>query len=86
MWTWIVNRLMMPSFDRPDAQMPEMGITREEAEAIAEQLVGGSLRSRIRKFVSNKYFAGGLAVGAAGASGALVVAALAFWLVRRRTA
>jgi hypothetical protein len=84
-WTWIVNRLVQPSFDFPEAQMPEVGISRADAEAIAERLVGGSLRSRIIKFVNNKFFAGGAALGAAAASGLLLmVSALVWWRRARR--
>ena len=35
---WIVNRLLHPKFDEPNAQMPSMNITREQAESIARYL------------------------------------------------
>jgi mono/diheme cytochrome c family protein len=82
-WTWIVNRLVQPSFDYPEAQMPDVGISRAQAEAIAERLIGGSLRSRIVKFVGNKFFAGGAVVGASAASGLLLTAAALLWGRRR---
>jgi glucose/arabinose dehydrogenase len=83
-WTWLVNRLVQPSFDHPETKMPELGISRAEAEAIAERLVGGSLHSRIIKFASNRFFAGGAVVGAAAASGLFLAAAVLLWWRRRR--
>jgi mono/diheme cytochrome c family protein len=36
---WIYHRLLQPKFDNPDAQMPALGLTKEQAEAIARFLV-----------------------------------------------
>jgi glucose/arabinose dehydrogenase len=84
-WTWVVHRLMQPSFDYPDAQMPEVGIPRAEAEAIAQRLVGGgSLRLRIAKLLANMDFVRGALAGASAASGLLLAAAALWWWRRRR--
>jgi len=83
-WTWVVQRLMQPKFDDPDAQMPEVGIPRAEAEAIAQRLVGsGSLRLRLAKLLASPDFVRGAAAGAAAAS-ALLLAAATLWGWRRR--
>jgi len=38
--TWLINRIMNPRLDDPDAQMPNLGILRPEAEIIADKLLG----------------------------------------------
>ena len=37
---WVVNRLLYPKFDAPNAQMPSLKLTREQAESIADYLLG----------------------------------------------
>jgi hypothetical protein len=36
----LINRIMNPRLDDPDAQMPNLGILRPEAEIIADKLLG----------------------------------------------
>ena len=60
---WVINRLLYPSFDEPNAQMPPLNLTREQAEVIAlyllqkppEPTVGSVLAS---VFASPKFWAG----------------------------
>ena len=37
---WIENRIQEPRFDDPDATMPNLGLTRDQAASIAAYLVG----------------------------------------------
>jgi len=39
---WITYRLLEPRFDDPDAQMPNLGLSRDEAAALADYLTGHS--------------------------------------------
>jgi mono/diheme cytochrome c family protein len=78
---WVINRIMNPKFDMPDASMPTLGIGREEAERIADHLLGAEEQSKTREALTSKRFLGGVALGLfAGAGG---VAAL-MWLGARR--
>ena len=36
---WLFNRLLEPRFDQPDAQMPQLGLTTEEAALVSDFLV-----------------------------------------------
>ncbi len=76
---WVIHRLLNPKFDQPDAQMPNLNLTRERAEAIASDLLGPSRLQRWLAAVTEKRFLQG-ALG-----GALAMALLAFLaaLVRR---
>jgi glucose/arabinose dehydrogenase len=64
---WIVNRLLFPKFDAPNAQMPQMNMTREQAEAITLYLLRQSpARHPLRPLWSRTFIAGtgfGLATG-----------------------
>ena len=74
---WIINRLLNPKFDQPDAQMPNLNLTREKAEALASELLGQSREQRWLAIISGKHFLGGALAGAlATALLALVVALL----------
>jgi hypothetical protein len=61
--TWVVNRIMNPRFDMPEASMPQLNIGREEAERIAEQLLGSPQQSKFREAITSKRFMGGIALG-----------------------
>ena len=43
--TWLKYRILEPRFDNPDAQMPNLGLSEEEAAAIAAFLAGGEADS-----------------------------------------
>lgn len=89
---WIASRLLEPRFDDPDAAMPKLGLTRGQAEAVADFLVHGELegaaapeasfRRRLRNTLTSKRFAAGVVVGLAAAG----LAAGAAWSIgwRRR--
>jgi hypothetical protein len=73
--TWVVNRLLNPKFDQPDAQMPQLNLSREKAEAIATELLGvGTWERRLHdvKFLSGAA-AGALAMAMAMAMIASIV-------------
>lgn len=61
---WIVNRLLNPKFDDPDAQMPKLNLTRESAEALASELLGPSTPHRWLAFVFSRQFLTGAVAGA----------------------
>lgn len=37
---WVVNRILEPRFDNPNAKMPSLGLSREQAASIADYLMG----------------------------------------------
>jgi mono/diheme cytochrome c family protein len=77
---WVVNRLLNPKFDQPDAQMPNLNLTREKAEALASELLGPSRTQRWLAIVmSDKHFVAGALAGAFAAA----VLALGVALFRR---
>lgn len=62
---WVVNRLLNPKFDQPDALMPQMNLSREKAEAIATELLGTvSAWERRMDAVRDPRFLKGAAAGA----------------------
>jgi hypothetical protein len=66
--TWLIHRIMNPRFDSPDAQMPNLGILRPEAELIADALLEKTEGppSRFGPLTSRRFIAGvvaGLVVG-----------------------
>jgi hypothetical protein len=71
---WSVYHIMEPRFDAPGAQMPNLGLTREEATAITEALMAPeSLRSRIKRRLPRPRYVhtvAGFALGALMAIGA----------------
>jgi hypothetical protein len=73
---WVVNRLLYPKFDEPNAQMPDLKLTREKAEAIATYLLHESpKRSPLEILLSRRFLAGvglGLVFGL-GFAGVLVI-------------
>ncbi|HWP10229.1 MAG TPA: PQQ-dependent sugar dehydrogenase [Ramlibacter sp.] len=72
---WVINRLLNPKFDEPDAQMPNLNLTRETAESLAAELLGPGKGNRWLAIVSEKGFLKGALAGAfAAALLALVVA------------
>ena len=81
---WVINRLLNPKFDQPDAQMPDLNLDRGTAEALARDLVGASgWKQRLAKLMSDKHFMQGAALGAS-AVGMLAVLLLVVWLVLHR--
>jgi Glucose / Sorbosone dehydrogenase/Cytochrome c len=91
---WIQNRILEPKFDDPNAAMPKVGATRQQAAAVATYLVRGetnlvgggepprSFGTRVRDALKSKKFAGGVVIGFGAAS--LLFGALS--LLRRRRA
>jgi Glucose / Sorbosone dehydrogenase len=61
---WLINRLMNPKFDEPDAQMPNLNLTREKAEALASDLLGPRGPGKLLTPVSEKWFLLGALAGA----------------------
>jgi hypothetical protein len=61
---WIVNRLLNPKFDDADAQMPNLNLTREKAEALASELLEPSTLERRLAALSDKRFLKGALAGA----------------------
>ncbi len=94
-WTWLKYYLQEPRFDRPENQMPNLGLDQAEAEELRAQLFrvlripvpgarGSGLVERGLAFVrSNARAVGAGAIVGAGAM--LVLAALVALLARRRT-
>jgi glucose/arabinose dehydrogenase len=60
---WLINRIMNPRFDMPEASMPNLGIGRAEAERIAEDLLGAEPPSKFREAITSKRLMGGVALG-----------------------
>ncbi len=83
---WIVNRLLHPKFDEPDAQMPSMNITRPQAESIARYLWNRHRRPpapiKPLDVLKSRRFLAGIGVGLLGGLGLAGVVALR---ARRRT-
>jgi glucose/arabinose dehydrogenase len=61
---WVVNRLLNPKFDDADAQMPNLNLTREKAEALASELLEPSTLERRLAALSDKRFLKGALAGA----------------------
>lgn len=81
---WVVNRLLNPKFDQPDAQMPNLNLDRATAESLTLELIGPSgWTQRVMKLMSDKRFMQGAALGAS-AVASLAVLCIAVWLVARR--
>ena len=79
---------MNPKFDSPDASMPNLNIPREEAERIAEQIIGWSqAKSPTMEILTSRRLLAGVAAGM-GLSGfvALLVAGLRRLRGRKRAA
>ena len=88
---WIKYKLIEPRFDNPNARMPKLGLSEDQATAVSEYLLGieraapvatESFSDRATRVLKSKRFALGLAAG-------LCLAAVAFasgWLLfNRRT-
>jgi hypothetical protein len=80
--TWVINRIMNPKFDMPDAQMPTLGIERKEAEQIADRLIGSPPRSKTSEILHSGRFLLGLGGGFALAS--LCSGVVLLLILRRR--
>ena len=65
---WIINRLLNPKFDQPDAQMPNLNLTREKAEALASELLGPSRVQKLLAMLHERRFLQGALAGALGAA------------------
>jgi glucose/arabinose dehydrogenase len=81
---WVINRLLNPKFDQPDAQMPNLNLTRDKAEAIASELLGASRLQRWLDVAYSKHFLGGALVGALAVTLLALMVALLRRLFRRR--
>ena len=64
---WVINRLLYPSFDEPNAQMPPLNLTREQAEVIASYLLqkppAPTVGSVIASVLESPKFWAGLGLG-----------------------
>jgi len=67
---WIVNRLLNPKLDYPNAQMPNFGLTREKAERIATELLGAPevQQSKWKELVTSRRYWAGVTTGGLGAA------------------
>ena len=81
---WVINRILNPRFDSVDASMPQVDVTRAEAERIADQLLGPSRITKIMAMLlTNKLYLAGVATGLL--PGLVVgLAGLLLWVFRRR--
>ena len=77
---WIVNRLLHPKFDEPNAQMPSMNITRAQAESIARHLWTRNRRPpapiKPLDVLKSRRFLAGIGVGLVGGLGLAGVVAI----------
>jgi Glucose / Sorbosone dehydrogenase/Cytochrome c len=82
---WIVNRLLYPRFDAPNAQMPQMNMTREQAESITAYLLKKSPPRPRSPFdrVGGRRFVAGIGLGMLAGLG---LAAVLGFRLRRRSA
>ncbi len=80
---WVVNRLLYPKFDAPNAQMPSLKLTREQADSITAYLIGRAPKGNryialARDVFSSRRFLAGVLLGLLfGAGFAAVVSARA---------
>ncbi len=84
MRTWVKYRIIEPRFDRVDSQMPTQGISEEDAEALADFLIGEPIpqwKTQLARVFGTReqalWFAAGLALASA-------VASAAFFYIRRK--
>ena len=77
---WVTNRLLFPRFDAPNAQMPQMNLTREQADTIARYLLHERPRRNLLPWVmarlSSGSFLAGIGVGLLGTLGLVGVVAM----------
>jgi hypothetical protein len=92
-WTWLKHYLQEPRFDRPDNQMPNLGLSEAEAEALRTQLyravslqvpgsAGRGLWERGVAYLRSNVRA--VAAGAVGGAGLMVILGLLLAIVVRR--
>lgn len=80
---WIVERLLDPKFDQPDAQMPDLGLDRATAEALALELLGPSgWQQKVLALLVERQFQQGAIVGGAAIGALAVLSLLGVWLWR----
>jgi hypothetical protein len=79
---WIVNRLLHPRFDAPNAQMPQLNIPREDAEAIASYLMRRRAGPNVLDVFRSRRFIAGAGIGL---MAGLAVAAVQTIRLRRRS-
>jgi glucose/arabinose dehydrogenase len=61
---WVVNRLLNPKFDEPNAQMPTLGMTRDQAESIASYLLHERPKqNRLKMILLSRRFLAGVGLG-----------------------
>lgn len=83
---YMINQIMEPQFDNRGSQMPNMGVSRAEAEVIVDHLLrprtgeGGIVEFALIRLRSRLFWVG----VAAGALAALAAGGATWWLVRRR--
>ncbi|MEX0700424.1 MAG: hypothetical protein WD354_11905, partial [Acidimicrobiia bacterium] len=85
--TWIKYRIMEPRFDRVDAQMPTLGISEDDAAAIADLLIADELpwwRQQAISIFGSRESANWFILGAAAATVAVTAAFLLLGFLRRR--
>ncbi len=77
---WVKNRLLFPRFDSPNAQMPQMNIKPEQADAIARYLLHERPKANrlawIKTRLTSGSFLAGLGLGALGSLGLTAVLAI----------
>jgi hypothetical protein len=95
---WVKNQILSPGFDNPSSQMPDLGLSEEEAEQISTFLVGedrGAVSARFHDLstalfgesVSAREGAGaGFVLGAVVVGAAVLISLLVARLLRRRRA
>jgi hypothetical protein len=88
---YVKHKVLDPTFADPEAQMPDLGLTEEEAEAVASELASPweiriyDLGLGVRGFIPLPATRVGDVIAGGIVGGFLVaVASAAFWLVRRR--
>ena len=60
---WVMNRLLFPKFDEPNAQMPDLKLTREQADQIATYLLHESPAHNPLEALWSRRFLGGIGIG-----------------------
>jgi hypothetical protein len=87
---WVINRILYPRFDEPNAQMPSLNVTHAQAKTIAQYLLKGKSRFAIdyEEVLISRRFWSGFGIGLSFGLACTVVILFGFnrrWKIRNKT-